>query len=237
MTAPAAVVPGSRFDARSIAASRTPVVCLDTCCILDIVRSPLREDVALNERREAIELVRRVEAGEIVALLAEQVLAEFADNLPLVEAEAARGVQSHVDRIAGVDALVALTGPAVVTGVAHLAGHVASTRGWAERLIRAAGLVVADAGVVPRAYARVMQARTPARKGKDSMKDCVVIETYMDAVSELRREGLGEPVVFASSNVRDYGTGGAFRPDLEAEVAAMGLRYMPNLAAARNAVA
>ena len=236
MTATAPVAPGGRFNADAVAAAGLPVVCLDTCCILDVVRSPVRDDVGFNERREALELVRLVETGSVVSLVAEQVLAEFGDNLSLVETEAECAVRAHADRIHAVDALVGLTGPTVTTGVAHLAEHVARTRAWAERLVQASWVVAPDAGVLPRAFARVMQARTPARRGKDSMKDCVVIETYLAAVAGLRHLGLASPVVFASSNVRDYGERGTFRPDLEGEAAAVDLRYMPNLAAARNAV-
>jgi hypothetical protein len=29
-------------------------------------------------------------------------------------------------------------------------------------------------------------ARTPARKGKESMKDCVIVEAYLEAAQQLR---------------------------------------------------
>ena len=47
------------------------------------------------------------------------------------------------------------------------------------------------------------------------MKDCVVIESYLDIVSSLRTAGLTSKIVFVSSNTRDYAgeTGRALKAD------------------------
>ena len=68
------------------------------------------------------------------------------------------------------------------------------------------------------------------------MKDCVVIETYMDVIAKIRDAGLTSKVVFASSNTKDYmgETGRILNPDLAAEFAKLSIEYAPNLAAARH---
>ncbi len=87
-----------------------------------------------------------------------------------------------------------------------------------------------------KALARLNQARTPARKGKDSMKDCVVVETYLDVVGALRAAGHANPIVFASSNLKDYATEtrSTLKPDLAAEFAALNFQFAPNFAAAKH---
>ncbi len=40
----------------------------------------------------------------------------------------------------------------------------------------------------------------PARRGKDSSKDCIVFETYLSCAGMLRTEGLAAPIVFLSSD-------------------------------------
>jgi hypothetical protein len=68
------------------------------------------------------------------------------------------------------------------------------------------------------------------------MKDCVFVETYLDAAAGLRAEGFSEPVVFVSSNVTDY-TGEGRRilvADLAAEFVQLKLEYAPNLPAAKH---
>jgi hypothetical protein len=93
-----------------------------------------------------------------------------------------------------------------------------------------------DPEIASRALLRLNQARTPARKGRDSMKDCVVIETYLDAVGELRAAGLESKIVFVSPNTKDYAgePGRALKPDLAQEFATLGMEYAPNLAAAKH---
>ena len=68
------------------------------------------------------------------------------------------------------------------------------------------------------------------------MKDCVVIETYLEIARGLRAGGLAAKIVFVSSNTRDYAgeTGSTLRPDLAREFATLNMEYAPNLAAARN---
>ena len=68
------------------------------------------------------------------------------------------------------------------------------------------------------------------------MKDCVILETYLEYIRKLRDDGIKTPVVFVSSNTRDYaGTRGAVvRDDIKSEFDELGLEYAPNLAAARH---
>jgi hypothetical protein len=81
----------------------------------------------------------------------------------------------------------------------------------------------------------VNRAITPARKGKDSVKDCVVIETYLEAVGALRDAGAAMPIVFASSNVKDYcDESGRLKSDIVQEFAALRLEFAPNLGAAKH---
>jgi hypothetical protein len=68
------------------------------------------------------------------------------------------------------------------------------------------------------------------------MKDCVVIETYLDVVSALRVAGLASRIVFASSNTADYANEqhGVLNADLQAEFTPLNIQYAPNLAAAKH---
>jgi hypothetical protein len=90
--------------------------------------------------------------------------------------------------------------------------------------------------IASRAFNRVSRAITPARRGKDSMKDCVVIETYLDIIATLRSAGLRTPIVFASSNTKDYAQENSSRlkSDLAAEFTALNIEYAPNLSAAKD---
>ncbi len=105
----------------------------------------------------------------------------------------------------------------------------------ADRWIRAVTVVPQGALVAARAIARVNRAVTPAKKGKDSVKDCVVIETYLEEVIALCSAGSTVRMVFASSNVNDYcDAARVLKPDIAQEFAALNLEYAPSLGAAKH---
>lgn len=118
----------------------------------------------------------------------------------------------------------------------HLDNHTFQARQFADRWIGAAELIQQGPDIPLRAVQRVLAAQTPAKKGKDSTKDCIVVETYLDVVAQLRSAGLSAPIVFVSSNVRDYAeaTGTRLQADLASEFAVLSLEFAPNLSAAKH---
>ena len=68
------------------------------------------------------------------------------------------------------------------------------------------------------------------------MKDCVIVEAYIEVASQLRAAGMTAPIVFASSNTREY-----FAPntrhlqgDIAQDLGAVGVEFAPNFAAAKH---
>jgi hypothetical protein len=220
-----------------IVARGAPVLCLDTCIILDIMRDPTLDSASSADRVAALTLLSAMATkNNLVGFLAAQVAIEFGEHVKPVEEEAERALSKLRDRLKRLDAInVALGGKGVVD-VSHYGDCVSRSKSIAERLIAAAAPVSQSDETTARAFKRLNEARTPASKGKQSMKDCVVIETYLDAVVELRKAGLKSPIVFASSNVKDYAgeTGSVLRPDLATEFAALDMEYAPNLSAAKH---
>src|SRR6218665_1939229 len=93
-------------------------------------------------------------------------------------------------------------------------------------------------GVGSGAFRGVKEPRTRARRGKESMKDCVIVEAYIEAASQLRAAGMTAPMVFASSNTKEH-----FAPntrhlqgDIAADLAAVGIEYAPNWGAAKHSL-
>ncbi|MEW6641551.1 MAG: PIN domain-containing protein [Pseudomonadota bacterium] len=213
------------------------MLCLDTCIILDIMRDPTRDNASSADRVAALWLLSAMEAkNNLVGLLAAQVTIEFGEHVRPVEEEAERALSKLRDRLKRIDAINVALGGSGSTDVSHYGDYVSRSKSIAERFVAAAAPVPQSDETTARAFKRLNEARTPASKGKQSMKDCVVIETYLDAVVELRKAGLKSPIVFASSNIKDYAgeTGTVLRPDLAAEFAALDMEYAPNLSAAKH---
>jgi len=214
-----------------------PVVCLDTCSILDVMRDPARDSAREHEATAALQLLDQLENGPgLIALLADQVRLEFADHAQSIQDETSRALDKLRERIARVSHITATFGVAANIDPKHLDGHAERARAVVDRWIAATTATPQGTEIPSRALLRLNSARTPARKGKDSMKDCVVIETYLEAVHQLRNSGLTAKVVFASSNTKDYAMEPTsnLRTDLAAEFSLLGIEYAPNLAAAKH---
>jgi hypothetical protein len=216
-----------------------PVLCVDTCTVLDVVRDVTRQSVTPADVNAGLALLAMAEAGSgLTVLMAEQVSLEIAGNVVNVEQEAQAALEKFLDqaqRIHDVAGAYGAQGPLLVR---HLVGHVSRARPVLDRWLQVAQVVPHNDGVSSRAFRRVNEPRTPARRGKESMKDCVIVEAYIEAASQLRAAGMTVPMVFASSNTKEY-----FAPntrhlqgDIAADLAAVGLEYAPNWGAAEHSL-
>ena len=226
----------SDAEISGIVSLRAPVLCSDTCTVLDLMRDPTRENILAHERQAALDLLAAMEAGSsLVGLLADQVVFEFSENANTVENEAREALERLKHKLHRLDIVAAVYGGSGSANISHLDNHVAQARAIVDRWVRASIQVEQGDDIASRAFLRLNQVRTPAKRGKDSMKDCVVIETYIDFVTRLRKNGLINPVVFVSSNIKYYAeeTKTTLKSDLLFEFRKINLMFAPNFAAAK----
>ena len=210
---------------------------MDTCVILDIIRDPTRSDIRPQEQIASLDLLHLAECGkDLIVLVAEQVHNEFHDNVDAVQGESRNALSKFRDQASKLDQLFNLHGAPGKIDLSHLDNHEIRCRNVADRWLSASTPVHQSEQIVLRAFKRANLARTPAKRGKDSIKDCVILETYLEYIRKLRHDGITSPVVFVSSNTKDYaGTGGAVvRDDIRSEFDDLGLEYAPNLSAAKH---
>jgi hypothetical protein len=185
--------------------SRAPVLCLDTCSLLDVMRDPTRESAHPHDRQAALDLVQPAEAGRLTCLVADQVALEFAEHDLGVQEEARQNLMKLRRQIERVDRVAAVYGATGSVRLDHLDDHVARARALVGRWLAQVVQVTPTSAV-------------PAAKGKDSSKDCLVYETYLEAVATLRAGGCQAPIVFLSSNTREYvSQGGVLKPEVAVE--------------------
>jgi len=203
--------------------------------LLDLMRDPTRDTILERDRCVAKELLVALESGNILtALIAPQVSLELGEHANGVQKECHKAITKLKLRLARIDAVASVYGSVGSADLSHLDDHAIKAREIVDRWIRSAQIVQQPVDVPFKALNRVNMARTPASKGKDSMKDCVVIETYLDAARSARQAENTRPIVFLSSNVRDYteGTRSRVRDDLAEEFARIGIEYAPSFGAA-----
>lgn len=214
-----------------------PVLCLDTCVLLDMLRDPTRKDIHVHEQKSSLTLLIAAQSGTLFDVcVAEQVSREFQENVDLIEEEAKRQIKKLRTQVEKVNDLVSLHGPASGINLDHWDSHEARCRAFADVWMKTSTKLTQSANTLDNAYRRVIQARTPAQKGKQSIKDCVILETYLEYVQTLRSKGRSAPAVFVSSNTRDYVSNDrtTVKDDVKAEFNSLNLRYAPNMGAARG---
>ena len=214
-----------------------PVLCLDTCVVLDILRDPARKDVRVHEHEASLALLSAAQSGTALeTLVAEQVSREFQDNVEQVQQDARRSIGALTRQFDKLNALVALYGTLRPFDLAHWKDHDQRSRSAAERWFQVSTTVRQTSNTIPNAFLRLNQARTPASRGKQSMKDCVILETYLEHIQSLRARGRNATAVFVSSNTGDYAAADktTVRNDIKNEFQSLGLEYASSMGAARG---
>ena len=215
----------------------TRFLCLDTCVILDIMRDPARDDIRVLDQAASLELLPEVESGKrLTALIAEQVRKEFCDTVDVVHEEAKTSLAKFRDQVSKLDELSTLYKSPGEVDLSHLNNHENRCRKVAERWLKAGTPVPQPSQILERAFDRVNRALAPARRGKGNMKDCVILETYLERVRQLRSDGITTPIVFVSSNKKDYAepNKAIIRADIKDEFSDLDLEYAPSMAAAKH---
>ena len=167
---------------------------------------------------------------------ADLVRTEYENNVAGVEQQATAAMDRILSAIRKLDTIINLHGG---TGrradTHHWRGHVSRCRLAADRWIQIALPAHQSDTVLARGARRVAEARAPSRKGNEAAKDCIIVETYLEHVRRKRDQGLTAPVVFVSSNVNDYTDRPSTQlaPDLLVDFETVGMRYAPNMAAAK----
>ncbi|KQN48998.1 hypothetical protein ASE99_14090 [Serratia sp. Leaf51] len=218
-----------------LASKNVAILLVDTCLLLDVIRDVTRDSVFMNDITAGLHILSKAEVGnEVFILMAQQVEVELKDNESLVEDSSVGILERFINRVNKVDDISSKYGSTNKISTTHLTDHVSRTKVVLERWKKIVYLVPQKKGIVDKAFARVGQNIAPAKKGKDSMKDCVVTETYLDVARELRNAGLTAPIVFASSNTKDYCEANNLAQGLVNDFKLYNITFSPNFGGAKH---
>lgn len=221
---------------RRIVAANAPLLCIDTCSILDLLRDPTRGGFNRQHAQAALHLINRSEEKppSLTIVLAEQVLRELDDNIAEVHAQAERGIEKLNAALEICDAYGVL--PAGGGNAIASNDFCTAAENLIQRIRRSAIHLRGSVASTKLAHRRVIDARAPAATGKQSMKDCVIIENYLQLVERVRAQGFNQRSVFITSNTNDYRQGSTLHPDLGGDFQRVGLTFATNYPQARFSV-
>lgn len=199
------------------------------------MRDPTRENIKPNDRRAAIDVVTAAEQGRIECFMAEQVATEFSQHDQLIQQEAEGKLHKFRDQLSRVNNIVGIYGSISLLDTSHFDSHVIDARKIVGRWLTQLNTVSPSDRAIKKALARMNAGRAPARRGKESSKDCLVYETVIEKTSALRAIDQTTPIVFVSSNTKEYQTeGSVLNPEIAAEFGTLNLQYAPNMSAAKH---
>jgi hypothetical protein len=216
-----------------IIANPAPVLFLDSCILLDVVRAPLRDKP--GEVRFAQLFLTSVQKNPkaIHLLVASPTQREWTDHIAETENDCTIAVN-------GCNAVASICGHMGLPPVAFLPAGVLTLstllRNLSADLLAAAVSMDHDSAALGRAVDRIIASTRPAKPGGKGAKDSVILEHAVEATTQLRTAGFTGVCLFVSSNTKDFADAGStnLHAQLTPEFTAANLEYAVNLTHAES---
>lgn len=205
-----------------------PVLLLDACSMLDIVRAPLNRGGEQTVRAAVALTSTEVSVWLVLAEVAER---EWHNNLPSVVRDCTTKLVQLEESVSHARAALAPLAGAETAAVLP-SGAVASVellRALGARMVDRALRLDPDERCRLAAGDRVAGGYPPSRRGKEQYTDCEILEHYLELARQLRAVEFDHPVVFVSSNTIDYGKPPQPREPLAREFQEAGIEFTTTL--------
>jgi hypothetical protein len=217
-----------------IAANPAPVLFLETCILLDVVRAPLRSKP--DEVRFAQLFLTSVQKNPktIHLLVASPVQPEW-DTHILERVNECMTAVNVCNAVAAICRHLAL--PVVAALPAGVLAMPALLRQLSTDLLAACITIENNGLALARAVDRIIASRHPVRQPHSKgAKDSVILEHAVETTAQLRNAGFTEICVFVSSNTGDFANPGStnLHTQLAASFNPVNLRYAVSLADAES---
>lgn len=183
-----------------------PVMFVDSCTLLDIVRAPLEDKP--DEVRVALQMLAaaRKSPTMIHLLIASPTRKEWADHIGEAVDDCTKAVKgcnavSLICRHLSLPAVASL--PAAVLDLPNL------LRILSESLLNVAVEIQNQAAAMERAIARIIASTHPAKPGGRGAKDAIILEHAVEMTRRLRAAQFPGLCLFVSSNTKDFAMTGS----------------------------
>ena len=218
----------------ALAANQRPVLALDTCVPLDIIRAGMRSQTDLIDGCRRLSEIVVTDPDRVQLIVTSLVVIEWGQNKEQVRQEMAEWITDTDRRILEIHKTCDRVGSPLLTQAPTYEDPqlIDSLTSLGESLIQGAVVLDEDNACVMRAIDRVKQKRRPSHKKE--IKDSIHLEHYLEISRQLHAAGSKQPALFVSTNSSDFwadkNTDSAPHLDLEAELATAHLKFYGNIA-------
>ncbi|MFM6024376.1 MAG: PIN domain-containing protein [Dolichospermum sp.] len=216
-----------------IISAPAPVLFLDTCIILDIIRSPFRDNISTNEISASLELINKSQLNNRSVWLVtnEIVYTEWKENIETVKIELTREIKkAELKREKMVNAAN------IIFDFNHDFGQIIETLNIPEHmenlsksLLDKCEKIAIDDSHYVEAMKRINKCDAPAQRGKNSAKDCQIFAAFLDIGKQLRNKNFQKNVCFITTNFQDYGKPNAPKSPVNEELVSINAKYLNKL--------
>lgn len=213
----------------SILERDTPILMIDTCSLLDLIRAPVRGKVNVVEGGHL--LAQICDRGLVTIVVTEEIEKEYKKNKPSVLADLVKFIKSTKSNVKQIQDTLAIIGPPPrpydeTLGCSNLEGDLERL---ADGLLNRSIVLTHESRLFIKGYARVTQAIPPSSHGKESTKDCVIIEHFLSLVASLKERCYLHKTVFVTSNEDDFGKAPVAEGVLARELGDLEIKYCNQL--------
>ena len=185
----------------TIQANPAPVVFLDTCVLLDIIRAPLRNAASAVEAATELLIGTQHSPPSVHLVIGPPTPKEWSDHVDEVVTDCTTAVNS-VNAVSEAWSYLGMAGIPPLPAAAMLLPN--RLRNLSQDLRNAAILLDKDADALSRAIDRVINVLRPMRKEGKGAKDAVILEHAIGLTRALRAAAFGQTCFFVSSNTNDF---------------------------------
>ncbi len=208
-----------------------PVIFLDTCIILDIIRVLHREEIDKKILESAKNLIRRSKTANLWLITSEIVEIEWNNNIDTVIRELRSEIRKLEKNLLRLKSVLEDIFPETYIRYPDIKSYSLDIflRNLSEKLLKSSISFLNDDECLAKSTLRVIRNEAPASRGKSEAKDCMIIEHYLKISECLHKNGFSERRIFITSNNNDYGNPSNTKEPLKQEFDRVGLEYVNNL--------
>lgn len=197
--------------------SNKNVMILDTCCLLDIIRSIFRQRILDYET--AISILVNQNSDDLQIVFPSLVLAEWNSNQSSVQDELQRYLKNWDKSYKIIKASIEyFYGHEIDYMNAHQFDLDKGFVKISKSILELGKHITAIDDCKVKAYQRVIEKIPPAAQAKDSLKDCTIFEETLLLARKLRERDFKKKIIFATTNIKDFAKNNEVRSSIETEL-------------------
>lgn len=207
-----------------------PILFVDTCILLDVIRSIKRKSKNCAAQALALHTAAVVAPKQCIIVVSHLVQHEWQVHEHQLLDEATKHLIDLEEHSGHFHDACGVLGIAPGFGRSNYAAQNMAFRlhELSQKLLDCGIVVDPDNACSHQAMHRVIHNVPPSKKGGEA-KDCTILEEYLAVARRLYAAGFQKTKVFCTSNTNDYCGSDGLHADLAAEFAPINLRFTTNL--------